>query len=163
VGAPEAGAAMAESDAAAEGGQEASVDGAPEAAPVETVSETRMTEPEERLLEPAVRAAAQVSETTQGDLDELRTYLKTNRSDHTARLALARALWKAGELRESLESYGRLIRSRAKMDDVMDDLQAYSEDRPGDPTLLRTLGDAHMKAGNLQTALELFNRAMDLL
>ena len=78
-------------------------------------------------------------------------------------MALARALWKAGELRESLESYGRLIRSRAKMDDVMDDLQAYSEDRPGDPTLLRTLGDAHMKVGNLQTALELFNRAMDLL
>ncbi len=98
-----------------------------------------------------------------GDVDELRAYLKRKRSDHATRLTLARLLWESGETKEALTHYGKLIRAGKKMKEVMADLQKYVAATPNDPVLLRTLGDAYMKDGLLDKALEIYNQAMDLL
>ncbi len=98
-----------------------------------------------------------------GDLDALRAYVKKHRSDHAARLELAQALWKAGEHEEALTHYSRLIRAEKMMEQVFADLTAYVEANPADARLLRTLGDAHMKRGDLSQAMALYKQAMDLL
>ncbi len=112
---------------------------------------------------PAPRAEAEPSAATGTDLDEMRAYLKQKRSDHAARLTLARALWEVGEISEAMDHYGRLIKSGAKSDDVTQDLERYAEERPDGPGVLRTLGDAYMKYGALDKALEIYNRAMHQL
>ncbi len=98
-----------------------------------------------------------------GDLDALRAYVKKHRSDHAARLELAQALWKAGEHEEALKHYSRLIRAEKMMEQVFADLTAYVEANPADARLLRTLGDAYMKSGDLNQAMALYKQAMDLL
>ncbi len=98
-----------------------------------------------------------------GDLDALRAYVKKHRSDHAARLELAQALWKAGEHEEALTHYSRLIRAEKMMEQIFADLTAYVEANPADARLLRTLGDAHMKRGDLSQAMALYKQAMDLL
>ena len=112
---------------------------------------------------PALRPEATPSEAAESDLDALREYVKQKRSDHSARLRLGRELWEIGEAQEAMQHYTRLIKSSAKTDDVMADLQRYAEEKPEAPGVLRTLGDAYMKFGDLDKALEIFNRAMDQL
>lgn len=111
----------------------------------------------------ASRPEAEVSETTADELDEMRAYVKKKRSDHAARLNLARALWEAGEVQESMEHYGRLIKSSAKTEDVVADLEAYADSDLVQSGVMRTLGDAYMKFGDLDKALDIYNRAMDML
>lgn len=93
----------------------------------------------------------------------MRAYVKKKRSDDAARLSLGRALWEAGEIEEAMDHYGRLIKSSAQTEELLEDLQRYTEERPTEPGVLRTLGDLHMKEGDLQKALTIYNRAMDLL
>jgi hypothetical protein len=126
-----------------------------EEAPAATISE------EVPVKEPSPPEEA--VEAQEVDIDELRERVKQKRSDHVSRLALGRALWAAGEVDEAMEHYARLIKSSAKTDEVISDLEQYIEARPLEPRLLRTLGDAYMKFGELNRALEIFNRAMDLL
>ncbi len=122
------------------------------------------TEPElDQEAPPELRPEATPSEATASDLDALRAHVKQKRSDHSARLRLGRELWEVGEIQESMQNYARLIKSSAKTDDVMADLQRYAEEKPNVPAVLRTLGDAYMKFGELDKALEIFNRAMDQL
>jgi tetratricopeptide (TPR) repeat protein len=104
-----------------------------------------------------------VSTTAEEQLDELRALVKRKRSDHASRLQLARLLFTAGEVQESMQNYARLIKSGAKMDEVMEDLERYLQEKPEESTILRALGDAHMKFGELEKALEFYNRAMALL
>ena len=124
-------------------------------------------EPEMPIAEPEVseepRPAAQVSEVTGEELDEMRAYTESHEDDEGARLALARALWQADEVDEAMKHYEELVESRDKMDEVLTDMERYYEARPQSGSLLRTLGDAYMKEGNLDRALEFYNRAMDLL
>jgi pilus assembly protein FimV len=109
------------------------------------------------------RPAAQVSEVTEDELDEMRAYTQAHENDEGARLTLARALWLAGEHDEAMTHYDELVQSRDKMEDVIVDLERYYEAHPNTASLLRTLGDAHMKEDNLDQALKFYNRAMDLL
>ncbi|MCU0519438.1 MAG: tetratricopeptide repeat protein [Anaerolineae bacterium] len=120
-------------------------------------------EPELQAPPSKPRQAAEVSAPTGTDLDEMRAYLKQKRSDHAARLSFARTLWEIGEIAESLDQYGRLIKSGAKSADVTQDLERYAEEKPDGPGVLRTLGDAYMKHGALDKALETYNRAMHQL
>ncbi len=119
--------------------------------------------PSEPEVPSELRPEATPSEATESDLDALRAHVKQKRSDHSARLRLGRELWDSGEIQESMQHYARLIKSSAKTDDVMADLQRYADERPNVPAVLRTLGDAYMKFGELDKALEIFNRAMDQL
>ncbi len=116
---------------------------------------------------PAVAEAPRAAEVAPSpqvrDLDSLLAYVKKHRSDHAARLELAQALWKAGRHEEALSHYSRLIRAEKMMDAVFADLTAYVEAYPADARLLRTLGDAYMKSGDLNEAMALYKQAMDLL
>jgi hypothetical protein len=140
---------------------------AEQAPAVEAQPEAEIEPEAEEEQEPEVseepRPAAQVSEVTDEELDEMRAYTDSHEDDEGARLALARALWQAGEVDEAMKHYEALVESRDKMDEVLTDMERYYEERPQSASLLRTLGDAYMKEGNLDRALEFYNRAMDLL
>ena len=137
---------------------------APATALVAEPVETAVPPAEEEVPAPAeIRPEAEPSAVTAEDLDEMRAYTKRKRSDHAARLSLARALWHAGEIQESMQNYGRLIKSGARSDEVMADLEQYVESGPASASVTRTFGDAYMKSGDLNKALEIYNRAMDLL
>jgi hypothetical protein len=130
----------------------------PEPEPVMQVAE----EPEPVTLmveEPVAEAAGP----TQDELDEMRNHLKRKRSDHETRLKLSRALWNIGEIKEAMKNYGTLIKSGAKMGEIYEDLQQYLTTHPKDSDVLRTLGDAYMKDGDLDRALEIYNEAMNTL
>jgi tetratricopeptide (TPR) repeat protein len=91
-----------------------------------------------------------------------RAYLKANPRDYEGWLALARALWQAGQREEALEAYSRLIRPGRLLDGVIADLEGYARQRP-DVSVQRVLGDAYMKVGRLQEALSLYRRALETL
>lgn len=96
-------------------------------------------------------------------LEALREQVKAHKNDHEARLALARALWAANETEEALSHYTRLIRAKMLMREVFTDLERYIQERPRIPQLWRTLGDAYMKDGQMNKAMETYNQAMSLL
>lgn len=62
-----------------------------------------------------------------------------------------------------MKHYTTLIKAGALMEDIMADLKRYVTERPKSSSTLRTLGDAYMKEGLLDKALESYNRAMELL
>jgi tetratricopeptide (TPR) repeat protein len=137
--------------------------------------EAAIEEPAAPIIEKVVQAAPPIKVTRPAvetvsvptmsttELEKGRTYIKKHRSDHASRLALARVLWDAGEMEESLDLYSRLIRSNQLMDEVIVDLKRYSEEKPHSPDVLRTLGDSYMKQGLLDKAMEIYRQAMDML
>ena len=136
-------------------------------AEVPAVSEPE-PEPEMEVIEEAMaEVAEQLEETAQDseldELEEMRNHLKRKRSDHNTRLTFSRALWAAGDIKEAMKNYGLMIKSGAKMDEIHHDLQEYLETHPKDSDVLRTLGDAYMKDGALERALEIYNEAMSTL
>ena len=118
---------------------------------------------EESPAEGAHEAAVEEVTADAAVLEEMRDHLKRKRSDHDMRLAYSRALWTAGDVKEAMKNYGALIKSGAKMAEVYDDLQSYLETAPKDSEILKTLGDAYMKDGHLERALEIYNEAMTAL
>ncbi len=135
----------------------------PEAGPEEAAPEEAAAKAEAAEAEAVAEEEAPSAETTESELDEMRAHIKRKRSDHDVRLKLARTLWQTGEIQEAMQHYARLIKSSAKTDEMMADLEQYTEEKPNEPSVLRTLGDAYMKFGELDRALEIYNHAMDLL
>jgi tetratricopeptide (TPR) repeat protein len=121
------------------------------------------SEVEAEPLAEEVIAKPEVSIKTREELDALREQVRQDRSDHEARLALARALWVAGTYKESLDHYGRLINEGFELERMLGDLQRYAEEHPDDPNLLRTLGDVYMKQSLLDEAMNFYKEAMALL
>ena len=91
-----------------------------------------------------------------------RAYLKEHPRDYEAWLTLARALWQAGERKDALEAYSRVIRSGKLLESVIPDLEEYLEQWL-DVRTQRTLGDAYMKDGQLQKALDIYRQALESL
>jgi tetratricopeptide (TPR) repeat protein len=91
-----------------------------------------------------------------------RGYLKDHPRDYEAWLALARALWQTDERQESLETYTRVIRAGKLLDSVTADLEGYVR-QWRDASTQRVLGDAYMKDGRLQKALNTYRRALETL
>jgi tetratricopeptide (TPR) repeat protein len=91
-----------------------------------------------------------------------RGYLKDHPRDYEVWLALARALWQADERQESLETYTRVIRAGKLLDSVTADLEGYVR-QWRDASTQRVLGDAYMKDGRLQKALDIYRRALETL
>ena len=91
-----------------------------------------------------------------------RAYLKEHPRDYEAWLVLARALWQAGEREDALEAYSRLIRSGKLLESVIPDLEKYLEQWP-EVSTRRVLGDAYMKDGRLQEALDIYREALEAL
>jgi tetratricopeptide (TPR) repeat protein len=123
---------------------------------LEPVSEAAPPEPERTPKPPEIPVP-------DINIHEQLTYVEENKTDYTARLQLARALWAANEREDALEHYTRLIRTDEHMDDVINDLQTYAALETNDPRPLQTLGDAYMKQGDMNKALDTYRQAMNRL
>jgi hypothetical protein len=88
-----------------------------------------------------------------------RAYLKKHPRDYDAWMGLAQGLWQADKRTESLEAYGRLIRAGKSLERVISDLESYLKQWPG-VDVQTALGDAYMKEGRLQEALDLYRGAL---
>ena len=76
-------------------------------------------------------------------------------NDGGSALAEARRLVREGDLGAALEIYEELVRSRQHLAEAVQDLSRA----PQIPAVLQTLGDAHLRLGNVQQALEAYARA----
>jgi tetratricopeptide (TPR) repeat protein len=95
------------------------------------------------------------------ELEKLREYVDAQPRDYEARLALARQLWEAGSYAESLQAYGRVLRSSKWAEEVLTDVEAHAQERPADPAVRRVLGDAYVRAGRLEEALEIYRDTLE--
>jgi tetratricopeptide (TPR) repeat protein len=116
---------------------------------------------EMEILEPTEEIVAPAQVPVIGIAAE-RAYLKEHPRDYEDWLALAQALWQAGERKEALEAYTHVIRAGKFMESVVSDLEGYVGQQP-DASALQVLGDAYMKDGRLQEALATYRRALDVL
>ena len=94
---------------------------------------------------------------------ELRTRLEANPDDHAARLELARALNRNNELAACLGQYEALVGAEAMLSEVEADLRALADAQPAVPQVRRILGDALMRLGRLQDALDTYRAALEQL
>jgi len=126
--------------------------------------EEEVAEPEEPIAEalpPEAEAPVEI-EVPRFDVAERAAYVEENKSDYQARIELARAFWNMGNIDEAVEHYTRLIRGSDLLDQVINDLKTYTDQKPDDPRPLQTLGDAYMKEGDLDRALDAYKQAMGL-
>jgi cytochrome c-type biogenesis protein CcmH/NrfG len=114
--------------------------------------------PEEAIAPPAVPAVEAPVEPFAAQ----RAHLKEHPRDYEAWLELARALWQAGERQEALEAYGRVVRRGKLLESAIPDLEEHVQEWPSASTQ-RVLGDAYMKDGRLQEALDIYRRALETL
>ncbi|TET52449.1 MAG: tetratricopeptide repeat protein [Anaerolineales bacterium] len=89
-----------------------------------------------------------------------RAYLKQKPRDYEAWLSLARELWRAQQPAQALDAYGRLIRSGELLDKVISDLEKRGK-KTKDASARRALGDAYMKAGRLDDALDTYRQTLE--
>ena len=94
------------------------------------------------------------------DMEALLARLRANPADYDALLHMARGWMQTADLNAARGAYDELVRAGALLDQVLSDLGQVAEDRPDDVEFIRLLGDAHMKAGNLQKALKLYRQAL---
>jgi tetratricopeptide (TPR) repeat protein len=106
--------------------------------------------------EPAVPELTQVVT----GMAEFRAQLAAEPGDHVTRLALARALLDDDALNHALLEYGALVAAGQELDDVVEDLELIVPSNPANTLALRTLGDAHMKQGELGKALKAYRQAL---
>jgi len=97
------------------------------------------------------------------DMESIMARLRANPDDHAALLDMARGHTQLGDWHAAHNTYEELVRRNVLMDDVISDLEKGVEDNPDHVDLIRLLGDAHMKSGNLQTALKLYRQALKKL
>lgn len=77
----------------------------------------------------------------------------------------ARGSLKMGDVGAMVEKYETLIRAQAALEEVTTDLATISRDpaHKGNPAVLRVYGDALMRQGKLQAALDTYRAALNLL
>ena len=80
-----------------------------------------------------------------------------------SRLEQARQALNFGKLDDAADQYGRLLRRRLLLSEVIADLAAAVRRNPGDATLWQTLGDAYMRNNQLREALDCYTKAEGLL
>lgn len=69
----------------------------------------------------------------------------------------------AGKLNDAMKEYGKLIKKGRLLDEVIHDLREAIYRFPVDIIIWQTLGDAYMRAGRLQDALDAYTKAEELL
>ncbi len=78
-------------------------------------------------------------------------------------LAEAQAALQAGHLAEAMQVYARLIRKGKFLEEVIHDLREATYRYPVEVLIWQTLGDAYMRANQLQDALDAYTKAEELL
>ena len=76
------------------------------------------------------------------------------------RLESARSTRDAGNIDEALQYYESLVSSGVHLDQVIEDMQQTIRSYPANPMLYQVMGDAMMKDGRLQSALEAYRQAL---
>jgi competence ComEA-like helix-hairpin-helix protein len=80
-----------------------------------------------------------------------------------AELMEARAHISNGDMQGAAESYTQIIKSNQHLETIIQDLQAATQLHPGAIHLWQALGDAHLRAGQIQMALDAYSQAEKLL
>jgi hypothetical protein len=83
--------------------------------------------------------------------------------EHAAALTSARQLIEQNQLAQALEKYQALIDNSQLLEETRGDLRNLVAQQPKEPKLYRLLGDAHMRLGDLQSALDTYLSALDQL
>ena len=83
--------------------------------------------------------------------------------DYDGLLLKAREAMKAEQMDEALAHYDTLIKSRQYISDVIDDLNGHLSTSPLDIQTWVSLGDAFLHIDRLESALEAYNKAEELL
>lgn len=95
--------------------------------------------------------------------DRFRQALQANPADHATRLELARTLTRNKEYAACLGQYEAMIAAEAQLDAVEADLRALAKAKAEMPQVRRVLGDAIMRQGRLQDALDTYRAALEQL
>jgi len=80
-----------------------------------------------------------------------------------SRLSVARASLESGDYGEAIIVYQSLVEKGDGLNTLIDDLEAAANAHESQPLLRRLLGDAYLKNGQLQKALDNYRRALDRL
>jgi len=78
-------------------------------------------------------------------------------------LGNAREHLTASNFGDAIAEYSELIRFGESLTDVIADLEKATEQYPNTPELMRTLGDAYLKDGQLQRSLNIYRQALQKL
>ncbi|MFQ5576076.1 MAG: hypothetical protein ACE5G8_03705, partial [Anaerolineae bacterium] len=78
-------------------------------------------------------------------------------------LAIAKAAFAAGDIDEALQACRRLINSARELGQVIKHLSENAEKYPDNPALFEALGDAQIRDGQLNQALQSYRTALDKL
>jgi tetratricopeptide (TPR) repeat protein len=97
------------------------------------------------------------------DMEALIARVRVNPDDHQALRDMARGWVQLGDFNAARGAYEELVHHGALLDDVIYDLGIFVEDHPDEVEFIRLMGDANMKAGNLQKALKLYRQALKKL
>jgi cytochrome c-type biogenesis protein CcmH/NrfG len=74
----------------------------------------------------------------------------------------ARKALTAGDAGRALSDYKKLIERKQDLETVIGDLEQALERYPNLPTMWQALGDAYMKADQLQEAIKAYQRGMEV-
>ena len=78
-------------------------------------------------------------------------------------LRVAQAAIKAGDLNTAMQSYQQLIETGSGLGPIIADLETAVKQNPHHAALRRLLGDAYMRNGQLQKALDTYRQALSLI
>ena len=92
-----------------------------------------------------------------------RNKLQKQLRDADKRLGLAQNAREQGDIDEAIRTYDSLVSSGLYLDQVIDDVQQAIKSYPSNYLLYQVMGDAMMKDGRLQSALESYRQALDKL
>jgi competence ComEA-like helix-hairpin-helix protein len=84
-------------------------------------------------------------------------------SEGPAELMEARQKVASGDFEQAAQNYTQVIKSNQHLDAIIQDLQIATRQFPQAIYLWQTLGDAHLRAGQIQLALDAYNQAEKLL
>ncbi len=78
-------------------------------------------------------------------------------------LMSAQAAIRDGDISAALVGYGQMIKKKRLLDEVIYDLREALDDHPVDVSVWQMLGDAYMRGGQLQEAIDAYTNAEKLL
>ena len=79
------------------------------------------------------------------------------------KLNAAREAASSGDVDEAMQAYQELVESGQGLSILIADLETAVQQHPKQPAMRRLLGDAYMRNGQLQKALDTYRQALDMM
>ena len=83
--------------------------------------------------------------------------------EHHAKQIQAQQALAQGQISDAISTYEKLLKKGKRVDAIIADLEQASQNNPMNPEMAQVLGDAYMRSGKLQNALEQYSKAEKLL